>query len=150
MKNVIFLDVDGVLLPARSYIRGWPKGFDPLAVDIIHHLRERFDPCTIVWNTTWNMHTDVLRKYIEHSGIGDTDSVHTKTEYPFLRSRLDAIEQWCSDYHSDEEVNWVAFDDAPIDHDRAIRVGTENGISVDDYREATNILGRPDDFMVLL
>lgn len=151
--NILFLDIDGVMKPGRCY---WSKerskkpGFDPLAVDCVNRICERTNS-KIVFNTVWNKHPNLLEQVIE-AGIKE-EYIHKeyKTIYGTdTYNRVEAIQSWL--YYLDEDaiVNWCVLDDTPLYHRNAILVNYNNGISVENYRKATKLLGNEDKFMVLL
>lgn len=150
IRKVIFLDIDGVMKPARSYfdkeaISNFDGGFDPLAVKIINHLCERTG-AEIVFNTVWNRHREPsIEEIAVREGI--TAKIAGKTKYPDTSVRLTAILDWVD---GEENCLWVALDDVVMGDRRAIAVDSENGISVENYRQATDLLGNYDYFRVLL
>lgn len=152
--NVIFLDIDGVVKPARCY---WRKrvtmedlNFDPLGIDAVNRLAHRCD-AGVVFNTTWNRTLDTMDKTYEFArNIGLTCPVYGRTKYPFGGvQRLEAIEDWLN--ITEKKIDkWIALDDCPIDHPNAILIDGEMGITVNDYRKASEILGNPDRFICLI
>lgn len=148
-EKYIFLDIDGVMKPGRSYF--CPKlanavqgGFDPLAVAAVNRMCEKTG-AQIVFNTTWNGLNII--DIAEKEGI--TAKIAGKTIYPqrMKLSRLQAIEHWLENNPAEF---WVALDDEKIDHDNAILVDAENGIDLKTYRKACRLLNQPDAFMLLL
>lgn len=151
MFRLLFLDIDGVIKPGRSYLaqhRDRQGGFDPLGVAAVNRLCERTG-ASIVFNSSWNCHgLSALRDIAVGQGI--TAPIAGITRYPFqVDDRLQAIRTYIAE-NANGLCEWCALDDALIDHPRAIRVDYENGISLADYRAATNILGNPDPFIVLI
>lgn len=150
--KVIFLDIDGVVKPARCYwlekISMDDLQFDPLAIAAVNRLAKRCG-AGVVFNTTWNRTLDTMDKARKFgSDIGLTCEIYGRTKYPFDGvDRLFAINDWLN-LHSIE--SWVALDDCPIDHENAVLVDGDAGISVQDYRDASKILGVPDSFMCLI
>ncbi len=148
--NILFLDIDGVMKPGRCYWNKERSGFDPLAVDCVNRICERTNS-KIVFNTTWNRDSDLFEKVIEAGVKEEYIHNHYKTEYSIgIYNRLEAIQNWLYYVDEDSITNWCALDDAPLDHDNAILIDYNNGISVENYREATRLLGNEDKFMVLL
>lgn len=151
--NVIFLDIDGVMKPARSYlvdgnIKNTNGGFDVLSVAAINKICKRCD-AKIVFNTTWNYrHSPDIMEIGVIEGL--TGEIIGKTNYPRTESRLDAINEWINNHPSHCVTNWVAIDDAPIKHDNAVLINAEFGIGVNDYIKATEILGNKDSFLILI
>lgn len=151
--NIIFLDIDGVMKPARSYlkegnIKNTNGGFDELSVAAINKICARCD-AKIVFNTTWNYRHEPS---IQEIGVkeGLTGEILGKTNYPRTESRLAAIQEWIKNHPSVPVTNWVAMDDAPINHENAVCIEAEFGIGVNDYIKATEILGNRDNFLVLI
>jgi hypothetical protein len=138
--KVLFLDVDGVLKPARAY---WLKphkpdgGFDPLAVAGINLIHERTG-AAIVFNTTWNSSGHARLRRIEASE-GITAPVIGMTAFPDLPDRLDAIKAWTAEYGP--VAAWCALDDETMADDRCIKVNFEFGVSTRDLSNAVRLLG---------
>lgn len=149
--KIIFLDIDGVMKPARSYLLegniAANGGFDVLSVAAVNRICERCD-AKIVFNTTWNMHTEPTIEEIAKSE-GITGEIIGKTKYPRTEGRLEAIRTWIADSGLQVE-KWVALDDATIAHKNAVLVDPRVGITVEDYINATDILGNKDSFIVLI
>jgi HAD domain in Swiss Army Knife RNA repair proteins len=148
-KRYIFLDIDGVMKPGRAYFceknsEAVDAGFDPLAVAAINLLCKKTG-AAVVFNTTWNRQN--IMDIAEAQGL--TAPIAGKTKYPYLTDRLMAIRHWLED-NKQQDSEWVALDDCKIDHERAIAVCPENGISTQNYRDACRLLGTPDAFMLLL
>jgi hypothetical protein len=143
----IFLDIDGVMKPGRSYFckehsANCFGGFDPLAVAAVNRICEKTG-ASIVFNTTWNSQNMVDIAAAE----GITAPIAGKTPYPGLHDRLKAIQHWLGDNPAEA---WVALDDCAIDHENAILVQPDDGITCQNYRDACKILGNPDALMLLL
>ena len=68
---------------------------------------------------------------------------------------MGAIDVWLQ-YHShrlgDDNINWVALDDAYYGsehpHKRFVNVNPYEGLSFENYRQATRILGKPDESVI--
>ena len=151
--NIIFLDIDGVMKPARSYlkagnIKNTNGGFDELSVAAVNKICTRCD-AKIVFNTTWNYrHSPDIIEIAKAEGI--IGEILGKTNYPRTDSRLEAIQDWIKNHPSHCVTKWVALDDAPIKHENAVCVEAEFGIGVNDYIKATEILGNRDSFLILM
>lgn len=158
MAKIIFLDIDGPMKSGRCYAnekfrKDRKGGFDPLAVALINLLCKRTG-AQIVTNSTWNLR-DNLREILAGQGIKKAYlHKHLKTTYPraFGNSydRLQAIQWWIGYWKRIKVERWCAIDDAPIKHDNVVLVDAENGISLDNYRQASDLLGNPDSFVVLI
>ena len=171
MKNttIIVADIDGPIISGRTYLHPKADGLngniltmtgykpDILSVNILRLLVEKFDPACVVFNSTWNNSPEHLREELLTQMTGLEECLpyghfneRCMTGYPHERNdRLLAIQYWLKEYADGDDTNWVAFDDAFLDHPRAIRVDPEVGISMDDYRKATKILGAYDPAVVL-
>lgn len=154
--KIIFLDIDGVMKPGRCYFdktlsRNRDGGFDPLAVSIVNRLCEKTG-AGIVFNTTWNHRFNTMDKAKEFALInGLLGRVYGKTIYPNGERRA-AIAHWLNMPENIGQFDsWVALDDCPsIQGENAVLVDGENGISIQNYRDAVKILGGDDAFMVLM
>lgn len=162
----IFLDIDGVMVPSRSYFKLETNKFieengdtidlvkyDPLAVNMINRICTK-SGAKIVFNTTWNMYKS-METIAQTNGIDPQNIFYgaPKTEYPNKGlSRLAAINKFLMDNQNPllDPEPWVAFDDEFIDHKNAIQVDYENGLTVENYRQAMDILGCPDKFICLI
>lgn len=147
--KILFLDIDGVLKPARSY---WlphrhQGSFDPLGVAAVNKICEKTG-ALIVTNTVWNRE-DNLTNILREQGITGAFHEHRRTEYPIeANNRWNAIFTWIRGHSKIGQ--WVALDDAESDHPRIIQVNGQEGISTEDYRNATRILGNEDKFIVMV
>jgi hypothetical protein len=153
--KVIFLDIDGVMKPGRCYFhelmsKDIDGGFDPLAVAIVNRLCAKTG-AGIVFNTTWNHRFNTMEKAVEFGEVSDlSGKILGKTKYPGCERRV-AIEDWLKNHAPEPVTHWVALDDCPsIKGDNAILIDGENGITIQNYRDATKILGGNDAFMVLI
>lgn len=149
MDNVIFLDIDGVMKPARLYLdASVPKvkaGFCPTAVAAVNRIAERCS-AGIVFNSTWNAFTDpCIFKIARSEGIAAP--ILGKTKYPYNENRLSSINEWIAENGCG---NWVSLDDAEIKSDNAVWVNPEYGIGLNNYCDATKILGNYDAFIVCI
>ena len=164
IERALFVDVDGVLITERSWIRH-PRAkhrprFDPLGAQIVAAICERC-AATLVWNTTHAMYRERgqhgleamaravgLERYTRSGGArlaeGDTTRYRTGED-----TRLGAIEAWLR-AHAREDAAWCALDDAAIADPRALRVDAAVGVTATEYRAATRLLGRPHEPLILL
>jgi hypothetical protein len=136
--KVIFLDVDGPMKPTRC---SWQ-----LSVAAINRIHEKTG-AVVVFNSTWGARgLEYMTKVAGREGI--TAPIYDVTDYPHLDDRLLAIKKWLRENPGVEA--WCALDDVKINHPSAILVDYDIGISPDNYREATRILGNEDRFVVLI
>ena len=154
--KIIFADIDGPLKSVRSYFIDEDKDvahgrLDPLAIEILVYLCKRFD-AKVVFNSRWS--NGNLYEELRTDGFPVDDIVHddgmTRLKTHGM-DRLQAINEWLMRHNMDlDGDDWVSFDDANIQHPNAVLVSSEVGISPDNYRNATVILGDEDPFVVLL
>ena len=139
--KVIFLDIDGVLKPARAY---WLKphkeegNFDPLGVAGINLIHERTG-AAIVFNTTWNR-AGYTRLCEIAANEGITAPVMGVTSFPDLGDRLDAIRAWIAE--NGPVAAWCALDDETMSDERCIKVNYDSGISTQDFSNAVRLIRR--------
>lgn len=140
--KILFLDVDGPLIPNRLYYGGIPQfengiwRYDPVAVEIVKYLCQRYG-VKIVYNSSHN--NGGLEHMINQANANGFDAVHFHadmiTDFPLrLNTRLGAIAKWLT-YHP-EVTKWAVFDDAIIDHVNAIQINFETGILIKDLLRA--------------
>lgn len=165
--KIIFLDIDGVMKPARAYLdkrlsSDRDGGFDPVAVGAINRLCALVD-AQVVFNTTWNQFRAMY--YIGTSqGLSYIHPTFWRTDYPELTlsggsrvSKGSAIRQWLAKYGADVS-HWVALDDQFIHTENgidlepnAILIDSMFGITIDDFNSAAKILGHEGSpFLVLV
>lgn len=155
--NIVFLDIDGVMIPGRSYIgvKSYPPPFDPIAVQIVRDICDRCN-ARIVFNTMWSGR--VLRDDLKmRVAINDMVSLmfdekleNSITQYPYeVEDRLTAGLIWLAKNNL-EKTQYVFLDDHLINHYRAIPINPGIGLTVDDYVLATEILGNKQNFNVIL
>jgi len=146
--NILFLDIDGPMIPARMYYDGIPKiitgkkadvwMFDPLAVAMVNHLIDTFK-IKLVFNTSHNaLGIDHILNF-QYNGITRSD-YHDDfmTKYPLgLTKRMDAISEWLTRHP--EVTKWVVLDDWPIESDRAVLVDYNYGITLDNFEQLVKL-----------
>jgi hypothetical protein len=122
--KVIFLDLDGVLLPGRAH-RLPPNGFpdprihklDAVAIDMLRELVAETG-AKLVWSTSWKSHGPrVLHRIAEMNGI-DASWFHPSLKTPSVKGdRVSEIAKWIAQH---EPKEWFALDDdAELQSDRA-------------------------------
>lgn len=160
--KVIFLDIDGPMIPGRQY--GGKMGvqrrtgggligylFDPFCVRMVTHLATTAG-AKIVWNTTHNLRgINQITEDAVASGL-DPALFHPtapQTIYPGEQSkfgqlswgvsRLKAIQRWTESQR--DLTHWVALDDEPIKSKNAILIDFQAGITSGHIDRAMLILG---------
>lgn len=147
MANVIFLDVDGPMIPVRAaylpnqtYIHSM---FDPIASSFLNKLLED-SRAKLVISSTWALKgRDMIVDLLTKNGI-DPNVLHvdwTTPRTPNFRDRSGEIRGWL-DAHPDT-THWVAIDDEALDYDRVpnlVRCCTYDGFLFRNYFECGLLL----------
>jgi hypothetical protein len=172
--KILFLDVDGVLNSERSFLAGgarlraWTNSndpyfvkitkctIDPIACELVNRICAEID-VKIVISSTHRMHfTDSpeklqqLKDYFGELGIGPdfiidwTLRLHTR--------RGEEIREWL--LRHPEVTHYVIFDDSADmleeQMEYFIHVDAGQGLSAQNYRDATRLFGREDSGLILL
>jgi hypothetical protein len=144
--KIIFLDVDGPMIPGRCYYAGIPRKppvgwtYDPLAVKMIRHLCDKYD-AKIVYNSS---HNDEGETYILDQAINNgmgSEHLHKNymTEFPReTYSREVGIERWLRAHP--EVTNYCCVDDFPLALPNAVKVEYSIGITLDNYEKMERLL----------
>lgn len=148
MQKILFLDIDGPLIPSRMYkapgqTRPWVTMFDPAAVGMLNTIADKTG-CKFVVHSSWvrtTMHYDMLPKtntpvldHMINQGIL-ADYFHDDwiAQYTFSGNRWHAISDWIID--QDNKVDYLILDDAimppdfPLDKARQIIVNFDEGFT---------------------
>lgn len=157
MSRVIFLDIDGPVIPPRTLfaqhiaknLNTPPNGLaakfassienctwapDPVAVLFIQHLAQETN-AKIVISSTWRGHgkEDFTKSFLEFGF--DPSYLHEDWRTGrTLENRTMEIQEWL-DRHPEIE-SFVTIDDELLDFDTHIQVCPENGFLVDNYNQA--------------
>jgi hypothetical protein len=142
--KILFLDIDGVLKPARSY---WLKphkpdgNFDPLGVAAVNSIC-RETGAHVVFNTQWNT-AGYARMTAIARAEGMTMPVMDITNFPGRTKDRDiGIRDWLAKTPLYIE-RWCAMDDEAVAVENLVRVDYNNGISSQNYSDAVRLLGGP-------
>lgn len=162
MTRIIFLDIDGPMIPGRQWRQGpephrWSKDgrrlgwrFDPECVWHISDLALR-TKARIVWNSTHCQRgATALARDAVASGLR-LDILHADscTTYPGMTylspfslpvTRLGAIRRWLMAHRGVEA--WVVLDDEWLWSKNAVRVKYKHGITTREVDRAAEILQR--------
>jgi hypothetical protein len=155
--KIVFSDIEGVLISARSYFlpkesRRWPIDgsvrFDPLAVAGLNRICERTGAFLVFSSKMCARRSaDAMRAMAQNNGIlaPVIDAICPTDD----QDRLACVERWL-DQRGHGGAVWCLIDDCPIRHKWAVTPNTEIGLSIRDYRRAMTILGVEDPFVVYL
>lgn len=140
--KIIFLDIDGPMIPMTSYIfnrnASWQQELDSRSVEILHHIVKK-SGAYIVFNSTHSrmleadlaVNSPGLIQRFKDAGFSNYLHMDICTKYPDI-PRLKAIEEWLSRHP--EVTRWVALDDAEILDERAFLVNPNYGIGFNEVQ----------------
>ena len=148
--KIIFLDIDGPMIPYTSFLFNPHASFDQVLDDrccrVLHKIIEA-SGAKIVFNTTHNTmlyptdgyKTPGLINQFEAAGFGPHIHETLCTSYPSY-DRKTCIMEWLHK-NSSKDRQWVAIDDVKIDHERAYLTDADLGIGIGEYNHCAKWLG---------
>ena len=149
MGPVIFLDIDGPIIPYTSFLfnahASWEQELDQRCCRVLHKIIGA-SGAKIVFNTTHNtmLHPrdgdsiPGLIPQFEAAGFGPHLHEVVHTVYPHV-DRLTAIMDWL--HNNGKDRQWVALDDVKIAHERAYLTDADLGIGFAEYNHCAQWLG---------
>lgn len=147
--NIIFLDVDGPLIPGRMYYAKSKSTFresanqflwDPIAVRMIMELCTKHK-AKVVFSTSHNEieYSDMRRKADYNGLFSHLLHHHNRTEFRVsCYNKKDAIVQWLREHP--EVKYWVLIDDEEIMPSNQVKVDFDVGISLQNFYDAEDWL----------
>lgn len=149
MSKIVFTDVDGVLLPGRAYAlqsnaAGYSKvvepKFCPIAVELLNRL-VRTASAYLVISSSWG--TLPKKDCVNHfwrNGV-TIDRLHEDwtANSRSTRNRRDDIDKWLAKHP--EVESYVIIDDGDIAPPNAVRTHFDEGLLLDHYRRAAELIG---------
>ena len=125
MSKILFLDIDGVLLPGRAYMlpnqtnNPYVTVFDPCAVAMLNEVCRKQDR-KIVLHSSWIKHQthEWLKNHLAEQGV-DVDYLHE--DWPTNRElgwRYDRVNEWLARHP--EVTDYVIVDDEPENNRMAL------------------------------
>jgi len=146
MTKVVFLDIDGPMIPATVFLydrmASFERRFPPTTVAVVNKLCERTG-AKIVFNTTHNLpipEVDDIDVALVKQGLS-ADHLHDDhhTKYPTI-DRKAAVEEWLARHP--EVTDWVALDDVHFtDDERLIFIDSDAGLHLGHLNLAIDQLG---------
>lgn len=152
MTRVIFLDIDGPMLPARAWVGHTDDAdvpfivWDRIGVRMIASLLTEAK-AKLVISSSWALRgRGVFEYHMERNHLAK-DHLHDDWMTPREpETRSSQVHAWLKAHP--EVTSWISFDDAQVDGDGAITVSFDDGISLDDYNLARRMF-RLGGFMIL-
>lgn len=152
MKNIIVLDIDGVLCCDRVHIANSAydcpdnrlRKFDPVAVRFLTDLGRKYNIEFVISSTWRNVLTEsILKMAFNMSGLDIT--LHKYWQTPVGKHRYDEIESWLFDIDTKEYDNIIVIDDIPLDkfdfdNVHNIKTSFMDGMNYDNFADIINIL----------
>lgn len=165
MNNIIFVDIDGPLLPQKMHLfpenhKGGienPPIFDHMAVRIFN-LWAKYGKAKIVFSTSWafSFDNDELKRLMKTNGLGFDYHADVTTPKHMHGGRLEEILDWLSNHLDEVNKFIIVDDDTNCRHleeimekyrpeikasGKWIKVDFHNGISWENFVEGCNALG---------
>lgn len=167
--RIIFLDIDGPMIPAVHFLTNcnasFDQDFDPRCVMVMKKIIGKVPDVKIVFNSTHNLHlykTDYMPGLLNmwnrsfwnaadgnHLHDDNVTSYPNPSRYDLIPDgrtnsrRLCAIYDWLHGHYDidmPDSVSWIAFDDVVIDDDRAFLIDFDDGIGMKAYDHAAQYL----------
>ena len=136
--RILFVDVDGPLIPSGMYMihqnASYERKFSPISIAVLKQMLKE-SGALLVMNSTHNLDGIKTKQDLIASGIDEKSfGVPWKTDYPVTRSRQDAIGEWIT--KQEGIVDWMAVDDAHFTTDeRLILIDFDEGIHLRHYNQ---------------
>lgn len=147
VKKVLFLDIDGPMIPRRAYFLPGQtlvvSIFDPVAVSLIKRVLDKTG-AKLVISSTWGNHgKELVKETLEENGIS-WDYVHADwiTPRKLSSSRDNEIEWWIQKHR--EVTHWASIDDEKLAKNN-VRVSFDDGMQYRHYIELMQLLDAPED-----
>lgn len=159
MDKILFLDVDGPIIPSTMYFThvdpSYNRDYSPQCIAIINRICKE-SGCKVVMNTTHNtepreLRTSMIAQDFRKEYFHETP--HTR--FPFTspdnpynvwpntddHPRMEAIKYWIK---ANGEVDWIALDDVEFtDNERLVLVNYDIGLTLKEYNQVGEIWGLP-------
>jgi len=164
MKYIVFLDFDGVLTSQRQHLAWsnnaypmWSK-FDPVAIEFLNRLCEKYDDVSIVWTTTWRnaMDDQLMTEHwiytmFHNAGFrgkfGTPWRVNPENDKNLYGKRAKEIDLYLEKYKPDD---FIIFDDMDYNFDavlgkkRFVQTHHDDGMLTRHMKNALSLAGNWD------
>lgn len=149
--NIIFLDIDGPLIPLRMYYRSdrmFDRNagsfvYDPIAVDMINVLCDKFQ-AKVVFNSSHGENPQDIMRY--QGTFNKLLYLHDDcaTIFPKCERRFDAIGEWFTrNPITNPDDSWIVIDDIEVFLPRQVLVDLRIGLTMDNFYRACELFGEP-------
>lgn len=126
MLKIIFLDIDGVLLPFPNDSGATVNGlFPPSTLHALQHLMKEVKDAKLVLSSTWRVRQDYVQEILQcftHFGI-DVNEFYDITDPNLHSERQWEIQAWLSkkkmEIGANERIAWLAIDDEDLEEGEA-------------------------------
>ena len=156
--NIVFLDIDGPMIPARALFmqeqtEGYPTRFDPCAVGLLNELCKRADAKIVIhshWRKSfWHLeNVPDIKKHLIEQGISE-EHFHDVHLCPrkLTSDRWHDINMWVDDCDEDIDGFVILEDEEPHEHFRHIHnlvaIDYDEGFTFERFNAALKVLGQP-------
>lgn len=156
MLKIIFLDIDGVLLPFPSDSKDTGL-FPPSTLQALHHLLKEATGASLVLSSTWRVRQDYIHdilQCLQDFGI-DIKEFYDITDPQMHSERQWEIQAWLSKKQTqlgaNETITWLALDDEDLEegeanetyrdlfHGHAVKTESHLGLTMNDVEEALRL-----------
>jgi len=144
MSKVIFLDVDGTMIPTTMAEASWSRRFLPETVLLLNEICI-VSGAKVVFNTTHSLpleNAPDIEQAIVAQGLSP-NHLHVadlKTRYPEILDRKAAVKEWL-DRHP-ETTEWVALDDEPFtEESNLVLIDGRRGLEPEHFLPVVRLLG---------
>lgn len=144
MTKVLFLDIDGPMIPRRAfYLQGQTlvvSKFDPVAAALLNEVLAKTGAKLVISSTWGKLGIETVKPVLEENGIS-WESVHqdwvTPRKYPLARPG--EIKLWLANHP--EITHWASLDDEELDlDDRNVKVTFDDGMLTQHYHKLLELL----------
>lgn len=155
--TIIFLDIDGVLLPFPNNNESSYGGalFPRSTVEALMDIMKKAESCELVLSSTWRVRPDFIEDILNClRGYGLTvESFYDITDPEFHSERQWEIAKWISDHKEvGEKLIWIALDDENLLDGEAnkryknqfeghvVQTKSDVGLTMEDAKKAIDLM----------
>lgn len=144
MTKVLFLDIDGPMIPRRAfYLPNQTlivRKFDPVATALLNEVLAKTGAKLVISSTWGKQGIETVKTLLEENGIS-WESVHqdwvTPRKYPLARP--EEIRLWLANHP--EITHWASLDDEQLDLDgKNVKVTFDDGMLTQHYQQLLELL----------